>query len=201
MERQIVETFEKEDIQQLPTELFDGQIYIIQTEAEATKAVAYLLTRTMLGIDTETKPSFKKGRINKVALLQVATHDKCFLFRLNHMENIPTPIQKFLEDRTVTKVGLALKDDIQNLLRRDKFSPGTFIDIQDEVTKIGIKDKSLQKIYANLFGKKIAKRQQLSNWEADSLSEAQQRYAATDAWACIKIHEEIQRIINETNIS
>ena len=168
--------------------------------AEARKAINYLMTKDILGFDTETRPSFKKGRVNQVALLQVATHDQCFLFRLNHMENIPSSIIHLLQDKTITKVGLSLKDDMRNLQKRQSFQPGTFIDIQNEIVHIGIKDKSLQKIYANLFGKKIAKRQQLSNWETDSLTEAQKRYAATDAWACIKIYEAIQQIINEKNI-
>ena len=116
------------------------------------------------------------------------------------MEGIPTSIKSLLEDEVITKVGLGLKDDMQNLQRRGPFTPGRFIDIQNEVTKIGIKDKGLQKIYANLFGKKITKRQQLSNWEADVLTPAQQRYAATDAWACVRIYQEIQRRIAELNI-
>lgn len=196
----MVETYDKKDIQTLPTEVFEGPIYIINTVAEARKAINYLMTKDILGFDTETRPSFKKGRVNQVALLQVATHDQCFLFRLNHMENIPSSIIHLLQDKTITKVGLSLKDDMRNLQKRQSFQPGTFIDIQNEIVHIGIKDKSLQKIYANLFGKKIAKRQQLSNWETDSLTEAQKRYAATDAWACIKIYEAIQQIINEKNI-
>ncbi len=187
----IVETYDKENIKNLPVEQFEGQIYILQTEKEAAKAIDYLMQKSLLGFDTETRPSFHKGKLNKVALLQVATLDQCFLFRLNRMEGIPTPIRTLLEDNRITKVGLGLKDDMQNLQRREQFTPGTFIDIQNEITKVGIKDKGLQKIYANLFGKKITKRQQLSNWEADILTPAQQRYAATDAWACVKIYQEV----------
>ena len=200
MEIEIVETYDKENIRNLPQEQFEGHIYILQTENEAVRAVDYLMQKPLLGFDTETRPSFQKGKLNKVALLQVATQDQCFLFRLNRMEGIPTSIKSLLEDEVITKVGLGLKDDMQNLQRREPFTPGRFIDIQNEVTKIGIKDKGLQKIYANLFGKKITKRQQLSNWEADVLTPAQQRYAATDAWACVRIYQEIQRRIAELNI-
>ncbi len=195
MEREIVETYDKENINDLPIERFEGNIYIIDNEAEANKAVNYLLTQPLLGFDTETRPCFQKGKLHKVALLQVATTDQCFLFRLNRMEGIPASILSLLEDSTITKVGLGLKDDMMNLRKRAEFTPGTFIDIQNEITKLGIKDKSLQKIYANLFAKKIAKRQQLSNWEADVLSVAQQQYAAIDAWACVKIYNEIKKHI------
>lgn len=195
MEREIVETYDKENINDLPIERFEGNIYIIDNEAEANKAVNYLLTQPLLGFDTETRPCFQKGKLHKVALLQVATTDQCFLFRLNRMEGIPASILSLLEDSTITKVGLGLKDDMMNLRKRAEFTPGTFIDIQNEITKLGIKDKSLQKIYANLFAKKIAKRQQLSNWEADVLSVAQQQYASIDAWACVRIYNEIKKHI------
>ena len=77
------------------------------------------------------------------------------------------------------------------LRKRHDFTPGSYIELQNEVKELGIADKSLQKLYANLYGEKISKSQQLSNWEADVLSEAQMQYAATDAWACIKIYEKI----------
>lgn len=185
--------FDKEKINVLPRTLFEGSIFVIFTENEANRAVDYLMSQSILGIDTETRPSFKKGHMHQVALLQVATHDTCFLFRLNKM-GLTKPIVKLLENRNITKVGLSLQDDIRMLTFRQKFIPGAFVELQKEVKSIGIEDNSLQKIYANLFGKKIAKNQQLSNWEADILTEAQQRYAATDAWACLKIHEEVTRI-------
>lgn len=186
----IYDIYDKKKINCLPPIHFDGRIIVIFSEKEADKAVNYLLTQNILGFDTETRPSFRKGRMNQVALLQVATNDTCFLFRLNVM-GIPDSLKRLLEDKSITKVGLSLHDDFHMLNLRKKFAPGTFVELQKEVKDIGIKDLSLQKIYANLFGQKISKSQQLSNWEAETLSEAQRRYAATDAWACIKIHEEI----------
>lgn len=189
----IQDKFDKKKVNTLPRALFQGRIFVIFTESEASKAVDYLMSQTILGFDTETRPSFKKGQLHQVALLQVATHDTCFLFRLNKMGLTPS-IVKLLEDNNITKVGLSLQDDLRMLSYRQSFTPGTFVELQKEVKDIGIEDNSLQKIYANLFGEKIAKNQQLSNWEADVLTEAQQRYAATDAWACIQIHEEVARM-------
>ena len=191
--RVIQAKYDKQKIQELPCVRFEGRIIVIFTERDADKAVDYLMRQPLLGIDTETRPSFQKGRTHQVALLQVATHDTCFLFRLNKI-GIPDSVIRLLEDTTITKVGLSLQDDMHMLNLRRNFVPGTFVELQKEVKDIGIDDNSLQKIYANLFGGRISKNQQLSNWEADILTEAQQRYAATDAWACIKIHEEVARM-------
>ena len=193
--KQLFESYDKKNIGNLPRFLYEGRIHIIQSEAEAERAVDFLLCQPILGFDTETRPSFKKGRLNKVALLQVACPEACFLFRLNHMEALPPAVKRLLQDCSVTKVGLSLHDDLRSLSRRGNFTPGTFIELQNEIRKLGIKDTGLQKIYANLFGERISKGQQLSNWEADVLTESQQRYAATDAWACIRVHEEIIHLL------
>ena len=125
--------------------------------------------------------------------MQVATHDTCFLFRLNRIGLTPSVI-RLLEDKTVLKIGLSLHDDFFNLHHRGDFIVGDFVELQQEVKKLGIMDLSLQKIYANLFQAKISKSQQLSNWEALLLTDAQQQYAAIDAWACIRIYERINEL-------
>lgn len=193
--KQLINKYDKKLIADLPRALFPGRIFILQSESEANKAVDFLMTQPILGFDTETRPNFKKGPMRKVALLQVSTPDVCFLFRLNLMDTLPQSVRHLLEDKSITKVGLSLHDDLRVLQQRGKFTPGTFVELQQEVKKLGIEDMSLQKLYANLFGEKIAKNQQLTNWEADALTEAQQAYAATDAWACIMLHNEIQRLI------
>jgi len=193
MEKIIYSKFDKKDISNLPRVLFDGRIFVINTAAEAEKAVDYLLSQSVLGVDTETRPSFKKGQTHEVALLQVSTLDTCFLFRLNIMGMTPAII-RLLEDKTVPKIGLSWHDDTLSLRRRAKFKSGKFIDLQKRAGELGIKDLSLQKLYANFFHQKISKTVRLSNWEADVLLEKQKLYAATDAWACIKIYEELLRL-------
>lgn len=187
--RLIRNTVTKAEIAKMPKVLFEGRIFVVYTEAEADKAVEYLKTQPIVGVDTETRPSFKRGMSHKVALLQIATPDTCFLFRLNRI-GMPESLQEFLMS-DVLKIGLSLKDDFM-MLRRRKNVPteeGNWIELQDYVGHFGIDDRSLQKIYANLFGYKISKNQRLSNWEADTLSEAQMKYAATDAWACVEIYK------------
>ena len=193
MTKTIYNKFDKQQIANLPKEEFKGRIFTITTERDAEKAVNYLMSQPILGFDSETRPTFKRNVSHQVALLQVATYDTCFLFRLNQL-GLPNSIVRLLEDTSITKVALSWKDDTHMLQLRRKYKSGKFIDIQDEVGRIGIEDHSLQKIYANLFGKMISKRQQLSNWEADILSDAQKAYAALDAWACIRLYEELQRL-------
>lgn len=173
----------------LPKAIFPGRIFLIYTPEEADKAVAYLNQQEVVGVDTETRPSFKKGTSHKVSLIQISTIDTCFLFRLNAI-GMPESLQSFLMG-DVLKIGLSLKDDFASLRRRNSLRPdeGNWVELQDYVVKFGIEDKSLQKIYANLFGLKISKTLRLSNWEATELTEGQQRYAATDAWACVQIYQ------------
>ncbi len=176
---------------------FPGKIVVIDTIAEAEKAVAYLLKQPYVGLDTETRPSFRKGHSNKVALMQVCVGDEiCFLFRLNRLGLIQ-PLRTLMEQTKPLKIGVSLKDDILSLHRLvEGFQPGGIIELQTRVKEIGIEDMSLQKLYANFFHQKISKTQQLSNWEAKELGERQQLYAATDAWACIKIYNELDKLEN-----
>lgn len=184
----IKRTISKTDIAAMPKVLFPGRVFVIYTESEVEKAVAYLKDQHIVGVDTETRPSFKRGTMYKVALLQISTVDTCFLFRLNQI-GMPEILQDFLTS-DVLKIGLSLKDDFNSLRKRQNMHPdqGNWIELQDYVGRFGIEDKSLQKIYANLFGQKISKSQRLSNWEAETLTESQQLYAATDAWACVEIY-------------
>lgn len=193
MKKQIYSKFDKKEITALPKVTFPGRIISIITASEAEKAVDYLLSSDILGVDTETRPSFHKGEQHQVCLLQVANRDTCFLFRL-HRTGITPAIKRLLEDTTVKKIGLSWHDDIRGLQAREPFTPGLFIDLQDVVPTMGVQDLSLQKLYANFFHKKISKRQRLSNWETPVLSERQKQYAAIDAWSCINLYEEFVRL-------
>lgn len=193
MAKIIYSKFDKKLISKLPCVVFEGTTIVVVSAQEAKKAVDFLLKQQVLGLDTETRPSFRKGKQNIVSLLQVATKNICFLFRLN-LIGLSPDVKRLLEDTTVPKVGLSLHDDVLSLHKRGDFTPGSFIDLQDHMKELGIDDKSLQKLYANIFGQKISKAQQLSNWEADVLNDKQKSYAATDAWACVMLYEEYLRL-------
>lgn len=189
-------TITKEQLSQYPLEEFTGKISVIETPEEANEAVSYLSQFNILGFDTETRPAFKKGSTHRVALIQLATENKvCILFRLNKI-GFPSSLVELLSNPNILKIGLSLKDDFLAMSRRMEFSPKGFLDLQKIVVKHDIADISLQKIYALLFNKKISKGQRLSNWESEILSESQKKYAALDAWACLKIYEELCPIKN-----
>lgn len=189
----------KQQVAEMPKENFSGRIFVVYTEADARKAVKYLNTHSIVGVDTETRPSFRRGKMHNVALLQISTHDTCFLFRLNHL-GLPDFLDEFLRNN-VLKVGLSLRDDFAMLRKRNQgdLREGNWVELQDYVPRFGIEEKSLQKIYALLFGKKISKAQRLSNWEAEVLTEAQQLYAATDAWACVEIYNYLEELRSHGN--
>ncbi len=194
MKKTIFSKFDKEALNILPSASFPGRIIVVTSVKAAEKAVDLLLTSDILGVDTETRPVFKRGVAHQVALLQASTRTICFLFRLNII-GLCAPVVRLLENTQVPMIGLSWHDDLMMLHRRGNFTAGHFIDLQDIVGNLGIEDRSLQKIWANLFGEKLSKRQQLSNWESPTLSEAQKNYAALDAWACIKIYDELSHLV------
>ena len=187
----------KEDVNQMPVEVFEGEIVVVDDELKIADAMQYLRKQTIVGIDTETRPSFTKGIRYKVALVQISTLDRCYLFRLNKMD-YPKEMFDFLTDSSVKKIGLSLRDDLTGLNKYHRFNPKNFIDLQAIVQNYGILELSLQKIYAIVFGKKISKSQRLTNWESDELTVPQQVYAATDAWACLRMY---QQLMNETKLT
>ena len=190
MKKLIYNKIDKASVSLLKKVDFPGKIYVILSALEAEKAVDFLLRQPILGLDTETRPSFEKGKQYRCSLLQVSTSSSCFLFRLNHIGMCPA-VKRLLSDKTVKKVGLAWNNDLLSLRQLGDFEPGSFIDLQTTVREIGIEDLSLVKIYANLFGERISKTDRLSNWERDVLKDSQKVYAAIDAWACIRIYEEV----------
>lgn len=178
---------EKEKIVELPTAKTDCEIVVIDKAQAVDDAVKELYLSDIVGFDTETKPSFARGKINKIALLQLSTEKKCYLFRLQKIGKNET-LKNFLESTKILKIGLALRDDFRMLNRWTNVKPQNFVDLQTFVKKFGIEEMGLQKIFAIIFSKKISKREQLSNWEANNLDNAQKIYAATDAWACRQIY-------------
>ena len=181
-------TISKEKLADLPAASFSGKITVIDNPELVAPAIATLRKAKIIGFDTETRPSFKRGQTYKVALIQLATKDTCFLFRTNII-GLPKQLVEILEDDSILKVGVSVHDDFHSLKRLNDINPTAFLDLQTYVKNYKIVDNSLSRLYAILFGERISKAQRLTNWEAAELSEAQQAYAALDAWACIKIYE------------
>lgn len=189
----------KEEIANYPVAEFDGNIYIIQTIADADRAVSELEKEAVLGFDTETRPAFRKGQSNKVALMQLSSQNNCFLFRLNRI-GIPNSLAQLLANKSVLKIGLSLKDDFRAISKMAKVKPDNFIELQTYVKSFGIEEMSLAKIFAIIFGLKISKAQRLTNWEADVLTPKQKGYAALDAWATREIYMKLDSISKDKKI-
>ena len=182
----------REEINQLPQIRFHGEIVIIDSADTWARHQHEILRAGVLGFDTETRPSFRKGKKNRIALVQLAAHEKVFLVRLSHTGWIDR-LEQVLSDEEVLKIGVGLRDDLRELRSWSLFEPAGFIDLQEYVRAFGITDMSLVKIAAIVLRGRISKSQQLSNWEAETLSEKQMRYAATDAWAALQIYNTLKR--------
>lgn len=188
-----IPSISKEQLRDLPLIQFTGVKHIIDNEFSLRSILPKIANQEVLGFDTETKPSFKKGKSNKVALLQLATGEEAFIFRLHHL-GLPNELLEVLSNRHILKVGAAIRDDIRHLQKVRHFMPEGFIELQEFVKNFGIENSGLSRLAGIVLNGRISKSQQLSNWEAESLSEAQLMYAATDAWACREIYVKLRNI-------
>ncbi|NLI24947.1 MAG: 3'-5' exonuclease domain-containing protein 2 [Bacteroidales bacterium] len=179
-----------EEIKKLPLEMFRGDVFVVSDYADFQRAIAMVRRESVLGFDTETKPSFKKGRRNKVSLLQLATDKQAWLFRLSRI-GLPRELVAVLENPEIVKIGLALRDDLHSLHALQPFEPRNMIDLQKIVSQYGITAQGLRKLAAIVLGVRISKSQQVTNWENPVLTESQVLYAATDAWVCYAIWKKL----------
>lgn len=187
-----VHRISKDLVHWMPVAQFTGEVIVVDEINKIHDAIVYLSGQKLLGIDTESRPSFTRGVHYPTALVQVATEERCYLFRLNRI-GMPAGLIQIFIDPKICKVGLAFRDDLNGLRRLHNFTPKNCVDIQQIVARYGILDLGLQKIFAICFGKKISKAQQLTNWENPTLSPEQARYASTDAWATLLIYKELMQ--------
>lgn len=180
----------KDLVHWMPLTGFDGEVFVIDRPEQLPDAIRYLNKQKLLGVDTESRPSFKRGVHYPTALVQIATEQRCYLFRLSKI-GMPQELADLFANPKICKVGLAFKDDINGLRRLRNFTPRNCVDVQKIVGRYGILDLGLQKIFAICFGRKISKSQQLTNWENTVLTPEQARYASTDAWATLLIYKEL----------
>lgn len=201
-----IRSIEPEQLKQLEFAAFVGKIEVIDSiGAEFNKAISYLRSQKIIGFDTETRPCFSADQPRyDVSLLQLSGHSKAYLFRINKI-GMHKRLCSLLADENIVKVGAAIHDDIRGLQKHRMFTPGGFVDLQKIVWEWGIKDKSVKKMAAIILGFRISKTQQLSNWEAGTLSEQQCKYAATDAWVCREMYIKLMNsernpLVEEENI-
>lgn len=181
-------TIDKEQLVNLPQAVYKGRIVLVDNMLKLEDAIQDLKKEKIIGFDTETRPSFKKGVQYEVALIQLSTPAICYLFRTNVI-GFPQEIIDIIQDPEITKVGLSIHDDFHSLRKVTEIDPQGFIDLQQYVKEFKIADNSLSRVYGILFGERISKGQRLTNWESVELTPAQQSYAALDAYACLRIYE------------
>jgi ribonuclease D len=179
---------DKTEVNNLPLGKFEGEIIIVDTALKIAEAIENIENENIIGVDTETKPTFKKGALNKTALVQIATGKKVYLFRLNKM-GLPYSLVRIFENPEIQKIGIAVLQDMKEL--SDQFREFQYHNVTD--LNILCKNLNFQNIGARnltamILGFRISKRQQTSNWEALQLSEGQLRYAATDAWIAREVY-------------
>ena len=189
-----IESIDSEQLKQLEFASFQGKIQVIDSIGfEFNKAISYLRAQKVIGFDTETRPCFSQDQPRYgVALLQLSGPGKAYLFRVNKI-GMHRRLCRLLADKNIIKVGAAIHDDIRGLQKLNGFEPGGFVELQKIVWEWGIWDKSVKKTSAIILGFRISKTQQLSNWEAEKLSEQQCRYAATDAWVCREMYLKLRK--------
>ncbi|GHB34010.1 3'-5' exonuclease [Mongoliitalea lutea] len=182
----------KEEINELPLGQFEGEIILVEALDQVEEVLEQLRGVQILGFDTETRPAFRKGVQYQVSLLQLATTDQAFLFRLNKV-GLPKPIQRILENPEIVKVGAAVLDDLRALKKISiGFEPKSFFDLNEELKKVGFENVGVRNLCGMVLNIRISKNEQVSNWEALELTSKQQVYAATDAWACLEIYKKLQ---------
>ena len=183
-------TISAEEVSRLRLKAFEGRITTIFREDQVESALQIIEGHTVVGFDTETKPTFKKGEYNHVSLMQIALPDHVLLFRLNTIP-LGSELTTLLANAGVLKVGIALADDIKSLQKLSPFEARGFLELNKAVKPIGIESNGLKKLTATILGYRISKSAQVSNWENKRLTEKQIRYAATDAWVCLEMYNRL----------
>ncbi|MFH0909586.1 MAG: 3'-5' exonuclease [bacterium] len=158
------------------------------TQQDEQAAAEALRSETVLGFDTESRPAFVSGVVHPTALVQLAGSKAVYIFHLNKLDHLESILTLF-SDPGVTKAGIALADDLKKLRSTYKdFEPAGFVEIGHLSRTAGIKQTGLRSLAGMLLGFRISKREQRSNWGAETLTPSQLRYAATDAWASREIY-------------
>jgi ribonuclease D len=184
----------KEELDALELIQYEGPIHVIDTPQAFEHSVKELEREPVLGFDTETRPSFKKGKVYPTSLIQIASMEQAWIIRVNRI-GYPESLLELLSGDIPLKIGLGLQDDLRRLRSDFQFEPRGFLDLQHYVEAFKIDERGLKKISGIVLNRRISKSQQVSNWDADVLSEAQLRYAATDAWICLKIYNSLRASI------
>lgn len=181
------------EINSLPIYSYDGPIHLIRSTSELAAILPDLGREELLGLDTETQPNFHKGANNLPALLQLAGETTVWIFQLSLL-GLPEELRAILSNCEIIKTGVAVDMDLQNLQRLGHYYPDSYTELATVAKEAGIRNHGLRGLAAVMLGYRISKGAQRSNWGAETLSEKQLRYAATDAWVGREIYLRFQEM-------
>lgn len=182
----------KEEINELPLIRYEGEVKVVNTEEELTAALKDLYRQPVIGFDTESRPSFRKGEYYPISLVQIATPGLVYLIRTNKT-GFTSGLRTLFENPNIIKAGISILDDLRELQKFGHFNPAGVVDLNQVAQAAGVKNIGVRSLSAIMLGVRISKSQQTSNWERDSLSKSQIYYAATDAWICMQLYEKLER--------
>ena len=171
----------KDAINELPILSYEGEIRLVQSYPELEQFLDSLSGETVLGFDTESRPSFKKGKTYPTSLIQLAGAELVALIRLPILP-LGDELCRLLSAPEIIKAGVAIREDMRALQRLHAFEPAGLVDLADMAKQQGIQAQGLRTLTAALMTGRISKAAQCSNWEKKELTPQQIRYAATDAW-------------------
>jgi ribonuclease D len=183
----VTRSISKEAISSLPVRRYEGKVSLVETLRELEEARADIRQERVVGLDTETRPSFKKGEVHLPCLVQAATAQAVYLFQLSRLDVFPTLVE-LLAKPDVVKTGVGLAHDLRQLKLVFPFAVENVIDLGVIARRRGLGQTGVRNLAGMLLGFRIPKGNRTSNWAAPRLSPAQITYAATDAWACRELY-------------
>lgn len=180
-----------EEINNLPLKTFVGKTTVVSDPGQLDHIMREIESHDVVGFDTETRPSFKKGQIFQVSLLQLAIPRKVYLIRLNHT-GVTENLAALFANPDIIKAGVGIRDDLKALQRLRPFQPANCHDLSTLAKEAGLQVESVKKLTALLLGFRISKSAQTSNWEVPTFTQKQIEYAATDAWVCLELFRKLK---------
>lgn len=177
----------------LPIRRYDGEVCLVESAHELARVQADLRQETVVGFDTETRPSFRKGEVHLPALVQVATARTVYLFRLRAAD-APAAVAGILEEAGLIKAGIGLADDLRALAQVFAFEARSMLDLGAVAKRNGFRQTGVRNLAGMVLGTRVPKGAQTSNWAARQLTPAQVTYAATDAWICRELFLRFQAL-------
>lgn len=182
----------REALASLPIRRYEGPVSLVETAQALAQAREDIRQEHVVGFDTETRPSFRKGEVHLPCLVQVATARAAYLFQLARIEVFPALVE-ILAKPDLVKTGISLAYDLRQLQEVFPFTVANVLDLGVIARRRGFEQSGVRNLAGLLLGFRIPKGNRTSNWAAPRLTPQQISYAATDAWACRELYLRLEQ--------